>query len=100
MENMDCGLTEADHAEWQAWLDIYDLIMEFYESVNDINKLINYYSGSSEYEYRMTDISEEIYLLFKPVLLTLIDANKQIRLKYNIAKQIHSMPNGRPPISK
>ena len=100
MKKSNCGLTDADHSEWQAWLDIYDLIMNLHESISDISSFVNEYSSINENEYGITEISEDIYSSFKPVLKLLQKSNKDIRSKYGVAEKNKIVPNSRPDISR
>ena len=100
MIKYDCGLTDAEHSEWQAWLDIYDLTMNLHDSVSDITSFIHAYSQITEEEYGMTEVSDDIYALFKPALKLLQKANTKIRSKYGIAEKNNSLPDNRPDISR
>lgn len=96
----DCGLTEVDHANQQAWLDIYDLIINLHASVSDINDFANEFSKINKDNFGMTDISEDIYFLFRPALKIMQEANKNIREKYGVEEKTKSLPSGSSKVSK
>jgi len=97
----DCGLSEREHANWQAWLDIYDLIIKLYDSVSDINQFVNGISKDSPYNtYGMSDAGDEIYALFNPVLALIQKANDELREHYNLQEIAKEQPSYRPDISR
>ena len=99
VDSKDCGLTDAEHCNWQAWLDVYDLIMNLYESVNDINDFANKYSTDMMDDTGLAMVVDDVYVRFKPILTRLQKANKTIRAKYDIADRKKSTPSGRPNTS-
>jgi len=85
----DCGLTDAEHCEQQAWINLYDLLTALHGAVSDITVFVNEYSHAyaDKYESPIADLGFEIHRLLDPVLKTLKEANTELRSRYDFVEK-------------
>jgi len=100
----DCGMSDAEHCEWELRLIAYEYIFALYASVGDVFSFFDEKVAAEKDGWRpgfeMAEICDDINALFDPVLQSLQNANKQLRSKYGLTEQNQSSPNNRRGFSK
>jgi hypothetical protein len=88
----DCGMSDAEHCEWELRLQAYELIMYLHKSAGDINRFLEELTASktdgSGLGFDMADICDDIDAIFRPILKKLQRANKKIRSQYGLTATV------------